>query len=569
VKRLVAFGVIIAGLLGMTLLTAPSASAHATVVASDPVDGSRLKAAPSSVSITFDEGITLNSEGYLRVVDQAGRRVDSGQPSHPAGPKIMVAVKAGLGDGTYTASFRIISADGHPVAGAIRFVVGNGELAAGAAAPSTVDGATSVVFDIVRWVAFAGLALLGGGWLLLTIWPEGRDDRRARRLLWGGWLATTVGALAELVVQGPYASGTGLGDLGNGSLLDATLHTTYGTAHSIRLLLLGGLGVVLGAQLRDPRRSRLAEATAALGIGVVLTYAASGHAESENPRWLTMTSYSAHLAAMAVWLGGLVYLLVAVLPRREPAELRRVLPVFSRTAMGCVIVLAVSGTYQAWLGIGSIEAITGTRYGQLVLVKAGLFLGILGLANVSRVVVQRRYVRPVAYAMTDTADPRAQVVDPPKPPKPPSSPAPPVSRMRRSVLAEAVVAVGVLAVTAVLVAEPPGRAALAAQHEKARSATVALGNGRTAIVTLDPGRSGPVTVTVRLAPAAVPAPQVSATAALPDKQLGPITIPLRASGSGYTASGIVLPSPGRWIITLTIKTSEFDSVVADAKIRLY
>jgi copper transport protein len=567
-KRLVAFGVILAGLLGMALLTAPSASAHATVVASDPVDGSRLKTVPTSVSITFDEGITLNSEGYLRVVDQGGRRVDSGQPSHPTGPKIMVAVKSGLGDGTYTASFRIISADGHPVAGAIRFVVGNGELAAGAATPSTVDGTTSVVFDIVRWVAFAGLALLGGGWLLLTVWPEGRDDRRARRLLWGGWLATTVGALAEVVVQGPYASGTGLGDLANGTLLDATLHTTFGTAHSIRLLLLGALGVVLGAQLRDPRRSRLAEATAALGIGVVLTYAASGHAESENPRWLTMTSYSAHLSAMAVWLGGLIYLLVAVLPRREPAELRRVLPVFSRTAMGCVIVLAVSGTYQAWLGIGSIEAITGTRYGQLVLVKAGLFLGILGLANVSRIVVQRRYVRPVAYAMTDTADPQTEVADAPAPPAPPPSPAPPVSRMRRSVLAEAIVAVGVLAVTAVLVAEPPGRAALATQHEKARSATVALGSGRSATVTLDPGRSGPVTVTVRLSSGAKPQ-QLTATAALPDKQLGPVAIPLRASGAEYTASGIVLPSPGRWIITLTVTTSEFDSVVADAKIRLY
>jgi copper transport protein len=257
---------------------------------------------------------------------------------------------------------------------------------------------------------------------------------------------------------------------------------------------------------------------------------------------------------MAIWLGGLIYLLVAVLPRGEPAELRRVLPVFSRTAIGCVTVLAVSGTYQAWLGIGTVDAITGTRYGQLVLVKAGLFLGILGLANLSRVVVQHRYVRPVAYAMTDPL-----VEDRPRPP---------VSRMRWSVLAEAVVAVGVLAVTAVLVSEPPGRAALAAQHAKARSAGVALGNGRTATVTLDPGRSGPVTVTVALSPGAKPQ-QLTATAALPDKQLGPITIPLRATGTEYTASGIVLPAAGRWTITLTIRTSEFDSVVADTKIRLY
>jgi len=553
------FAVLLVGLFGVLLFTAPSASAHATVVASDPVDGSRLKTAPTTVSVTFDQAITLNSEGYLRVVDQVGRRVDSGQASHPngVGSKIAVAVKSGLGDGTYTGSFRIISADGHPVAGSIRFVVGNGELAASTASSSTVNGTTSVVFDVVRWLAFAGLALLGGGWLMLTVWPEGRDEGRARRLVWGGWLATALAAVAELLVQGPYVAGTGLGDVTKWTLLDATLHTTYGTAHSIRLLLLGALGAVLGAQLRDPRRSRLAEVAGALGIGVVLTYAASGHAESQDPRWLAMTSYSAHLAAMAVWLGGLVFLLVAVLPRHEPHELRRVLPVFSRTAMGCVVVLAVSGTYQAWLGIGTIDAITSTRYGQLVLVKAGLFVAILGLANLSRVVVQRRYVRPVAYAMTDPpADVEVAVAGPP------------IARMRRTVFAETVVAIGVLAVTSVLVAEPPGRAALATDRAKARSSTVALGSGRTATVTLDPGRSGPVTVTVALSPGAKPQ-QLTATAALPDEQLGPISIPLKAEGSQYSASGIVLPSAGRWIITLTVRTSEFDSVVADTKIRLY
>jgi copper transport protein len=553
------FAVLLVGLFGVLLFSAPSASAHATVVASDPVDGSRLKTAPTTVSVTFDQAVTLNSEGYLRVVDQVGRRVDSGQPTHPngVGSKIAVAVKSGLGDGTYTGSFRIISADGHPVAGSIRFVVGNGELAASAASSSTVDGTTSVVFDVVRWLAFAGLALLGGGWLMLTVWPEGRDDVRARRLVWGGWLATAVAAVAELVVQGPYVAGTGLSDVTSWTLLDATLHTTYGTAHSIRLLLLGALGAVLAAQLRDPRRSRLTEVAGALGIGMVLTYAASGHAESQDPRWLAMTSYAAHLAAMAVWLGGLVFLLVAALPRREPDELRRVLPVFSRTAMACVVVLAISGTYQAWLGIGTVDAITSTRYGQLVLVKAGLFVAILALANLSRVVVQRRYVRPVAYAMTD---PPAEV--------PVHVAVPPVARMRRTVLAETIVAIGVLAVTSILVAEPPGRAALAIDRAKARSSTVALGSGRTATVTLDPGRSGPVTVTVALSPGAKPQ-QLTATAALPDKQLGPISIPLKAEGAQYSASGIVLPSAGRWTITLTVRTSEFDSVVADTKIRLY
>ena len=556
-RRILALLLLLAGLFGATLAMAPAASAHATVVASDPVDGTRLQKAPSAVTITFDEPVTLNSGGFLHVVDQAGRRVDGGQAAHPngVGSKVSVSLKSGLGDGTYTGSFRIVSADGHPVTGAIRFVVGNGALAAGPISLSTVDGTTSVAFDVVRWLAFAGLALLGGSWLMFSVWPEGRDDRRARRLVWTGWLAAVVAAVAETLLEGPYAAGAGLGDLANWSLLDATLHTTYGTAHSTRLLLLGALGVLVSAQLRDARRSRLAEVGAALGIGVVLTYAASGHASSQDPRWLTMTSDSAHLAAMSIWMGGLAYLLLAVLPRREPAEMGRVLPVFSRTAFYAVGVLAVSGIYQAWLGIGSLDAITSTRYGQLVLVKITLFAGLLALGNLSRVVVQRRYVRPVAYAMTDPLT----VADPPAV----------LGPMRRSVLAELVVALIVLAVTSVLVAEPPGRAALAATRSGPQAASTSLSGGRRVTVTIEPGRHGPVSVTVALTPGPKPL-QLTAAAALPDKQLGPIPIKLATKdGTTFTASSVLLPAAGRWTVTLTLRTSEFDSVVADVKIRLH
>jgi copper transport protein len=556
VRRILALFLLVAGLFGVTLATAPSALAHATLVASDPVDGSRLKAAPSAVSVTFDEAVTVNSAGYLRVVDQVGRRVDTGRVAHPNGAKVSVSLKSGLGDGTYTASYRIVSDDGHPVAGSIRFVVGNGALAAATGSLSTVDGATSVAFDVVRWLGFAGMALLGGGWLLLTVWPEGRDDVRGRRLVWAGWLSAVVAALAELLVQGPYVAGAGLGDVTKWSLLDATLHTTYGTAHSDRLLLLAAIAVALDMQLRELRRSRIAElVTGTLAVGVAVTYGVSGHAQAQNPRWLAITSDSAHLAAMAVWLGGLVYLLVAVLPRREPDELRRVLPVFSRVAFCAICVLAVTGTYQAWLGIGAVDAITTTRYGQYVLIKVALFAGLLALGNLSRVAVQRRYVRPVAYAMTDDLPAIEDEAD--------------IGPVRRSVLAEAVIAVVVLGVTAVLVAEPPGRAALAATRAEARSSTVALGGGRNATVTLDPGRHGPVSVTVRLSPGAR-AQQLTATAALPAKQLGPIAVPLTTTdGATYSASDVVLPSAGRWTITLTVTTSEFDAVVADAKIRLY
>ena len=103
------------------LLLAQPAAAHAVVVGSTPVDGSRLQQSPASVTVKFDEAVGLDL-GYLRVVDSVGRRVDAGTASHPNGDgtQITVGLKSGLGDGTYLASFRIISADSHPVAGSIR-----------------------------------------------------------------------------------------------------------------------------------------------------------------------------------------------------------------------------------------------------------------------------------------------------------------------------------------------------------------------------------------------------------------------------------------------------------------
>jgi copper transport protein len=555
-------------LVGVTLATwlagAAPAFAHATIVGSDPLDGARLAQPPTTVSVWFDESVGLGSDGYLHVVDPAGRRVDAGPAAHPGGDgsRISVAVKPGTGSGTYIASFRIVSADSHPVAGAIRFVVGSGALTGAVAASTTVNPTTSVVFDVARGLAFGGLALLGGAWLLLSVWPEGRRRPAARRILWSGWVVAVVGAAAELLLQGPYAAGAGVSAVSKWSLLDDTLHTPYGTAHCMRLIALGGVAALLGVLFGNLRGTvaALREAAAVLAVGLAVTYVLAGHPATENPVWLSVLSDTAHLTAMAAWLGGLVMLAIALLPRRNPAELQAVLPVFSRVAFGAVAVLAVTGAYQAWRGVGTLEALTSTTYGRLVLLKIALFGALLLLGNLSRLAVQRRYVRTVAYALT----PDALDVEPMPAQDLPAE----VTRLRRSVVAEVGLAVAVLAATAVLVAEPPGKAATAVAQAKPRSAAVALAAGARATVTVEPGRHGPVSVTVSVS--GVRPQQVTATASLLQKQLGPIPVPLTASAPGvYIASGVVLPSAGSWTFALTIRTSEFDASTADAVIRLF
>jgi copper transport protein len=556
-RRLGLAGIVIAALFGVALASAAPASAHATVVSSSPADGSRLERAPGEVVITFDEPVGIGGIGYLHVTNGSGAPVDVGGAFHPDGAAAKVAqrLESGLGDGTYTASYRVTSADSHPVAGSIRFVVGHGRLVMGTeSASNAVNGFTGGLDDVARWVGYAGLALLGGSWLLFTVWPQGRDERRVRRLVWTGWGALAAGTIANLALQGPYTAGSGPSALSNTDLLDATLHTNLGTVLCLRLLLLAGLGLFFERSLRSgARRGESDYIAAVVALGLAATFAAVGHAT-----WLSMVLDGLHVLAMATWLGGLVMLLVGLLPRNNPDELRAVLPVFSTVAFGCVTTLALTGAYAAWRGIGSIHAVFGTTYGLLVLAKIALFVGLLAVANLSRRNVRRR---TVAYAMSADVEDEPITEDPG------------IQRelLRRSVLVEATLGVVVLAVTAVLVAEPRGPEALAAQYRNPTSATTSLGGSASVTVTVDPALHGPVDVMVDVH--GMPHASVTATATQHDAEIGPLTIKLtrvarHGDDSEFDAT-TTLPAAGDWDFDLVVSTSELNAIAADVNLTLH
>lgn len=561
----------VAGLLSVLLFLAPQASAHAVVVSSDPADGARLAKAPTTVTLRFDEAVGLDL-GYLRVVDGTGTRVDSGTANHPQDDptSVSVGLKSGLGDGTYLASYRVTSADSHPIAGSLRFLVGNGALMIGATASGSapVNTGISSALAVSHWLSFTGVGLVGGSWLIFTLWPSGQRRSSIRRLVWSGWTLAIVGAVGEFLLQGPYAAGSGFGSLLHMNLLDDTLHLNAGHLLSLQLVLLGLLGAALTSLLAPSARRRVswaAEAAAMVVVGIVVTFAASGHSQSENPRWLAVLVDSLHLVAMIVWLGGLVTLLVAALTRLRPvvseadeddaperesdtAELAAGLPIFSRVAMGCVATLAVTGTIQAWREIGTLDAITTTRYGQLVLFKVVLFTCLVVLGYFARNAVLNRPVRSRSARVEQNRTT--------------------LGRLRRTLLTEVTIGAVVLGATAVLISQPPGKVALAAERSKPQHVTVALTSSSQAMVAVSPAAHGNVGFEVQVIGGTKPT-SVTATASLPSKELGPIPIPLKATGSlEYTASGVLLPVAGSWQVTLTVQTSEFDSTTAVATLKV-
>jgi copper transport protein len=121
----------------------------------------------------------------------------------------------------------------------------------------------------------------------------------------------------------------------------------------------------------------------------------------------------------------------------------------------------------------------------------------------------------------------------------------------------------------VLIAQPPGKAALAAQRGKPRTTTVAVTSTANAVVEVDPGVHGSVQFTIQLTGGIKPT-AVTATASLPAKQLGPIAMKLQAIGpNSYSASGVLLPAAGMWQVSVLVQTSEFDSTTAVATLKVY
>ncbi|MGW0706428.1 copper resistance CopC/CopD family protein [Streptomyces sp. NPDC002643] len=380
---------------------AGSASAHAALKGSDPADGSVLDAAPRDITLTFTESVSLLQDS-IRVVDPENRAVDTGKPGR-AGDRAetaRVTLPAGLDDGTYTIAWRVVSADSHPISGALLFSIGEpSATTAPLPADLTEDPLTASLYDITRYFAYGALALLIGVTVFMTAVLGGWSGT-LRRMLLAGWLALLLASAVLLLLRGPYERGTGPGTVLDLSVLRDTLTTRPGLALLTRLALLvvvGGLLVrVRGAATAGARAG--AEASAGpqgrrrpwavvggvvLCVGLAGTWAAAEHASAGIQVPVAMTSSVLHLLAMAVWLGGLTALLT-VLYRAPETLTAAMVARFSPLAFASVIVLVVTGVYQSWRGLGSWSAVTSTAYGEILVAKLAAVALVLVAAWFSR-----------------------------------------------------------------------------------------------------------------------------------------------------------------------------------------
>ncbi|ALV38740.1 copper resistance protein CopC [Streptomyces sp. CdTB01] len=671
------------------------ASAHAALKSTDPKDGSVLKSAPRSITLTFTESVGLLDDSF-RVLDPDNKRVRTGPAEHGPGGSdtARVTLPAELARGTYVVAWRAVSADSHPVSGAFTFSVGKPSPTVAAVNTGPVENpATAGLYNIARYLAYLAAALLIGTSAFVVLCRPA-DPAPLRKPLVAGWWTLLGTSLFLLALRAPYETGAGPAAAFDAGALTRTLTGRPGLALLVRLALLlivaaafvslrkrpgwswlsaagsgrsarpvagsGGSGPVgagpeeaepdrpeiqtgpreaaddtahaadarppvaeaqdgpHGAERRPPavpdagradtgseaaRRAAsrpipaasppLLAALTAVAVALALTWAAAEHASAGIQVPLAMTSSVLHLLAMAVWLGGLTALLV-LLHRTElaPAAVAR----FSRLAPACVTVLVVTGVYQSWRGLGSLNALTATTYGRLLLAKLAAVVLLLALAWLSRQWTARLVAAP-AEALVRERVPEPVGGGPalPAPDGPAGPSAAPASAdlaesaasrrgLRRSVLAEVTVGVVVLVVTTVLTGTLPGRAAAEAEQAPttagglpATSVTMIPfdvgtpgGHGKVQI-TLDPGRVGDNSVqAVVFGPdggiSTVPELRLSLT--LPVRKIGPIDARLTNLGGYWGTGSLTLPIAGTWTLKATVRTSDIDQVTVSRTVRI-
>ena len=309
--------------------------------------------------------------------------------------------------------------------------------------------------------------------------------------------------------------------------------STYGKAQLVRLAVVVVIALLLPAYLAGRGGRPLQAGLAVVAVIAVGTWPVAGHPATSNAPLLTIISDAAHLASMAVWLGGLVMLTLFLLRRANDKELDAILPVWSNWAALAVTVLVLAGTAQALIQVATLGALLHTTYGQLLLWKVGLLAAVLAVAAVSRQAVRRRAAG--------------------------------VPRLRRTVLLEVVGAVVVLAFSSALVQTTPARTAAAVPANPAdqgiysTTLTSKLYQLTTSgTTTANDGNNEVHLYAFTPQGAALTVKEWKASAALPAQGIEPIDVSLLALTESHATGTVTLPNPGGWQFSFTLRVSDFD-----------
>ncbi len=453
-------------LLALLAFSTGIASAHAALVKSDPAPNAVLSRAPAQVQLWFDEEVDPRFS-EIQVLDASRTEVQTGpvQPA-PGDPRSVLVSLKPLGNGSYTVVWKVLSAtDGHITRGVFAFAVGQGASVTSSAVAAGEGTDELNPFSIgVRWLSLLALLALAGGLFFRVLLldrsfralaaapPDPDPSVDARPLLAASaesvavrwWQLTALilaiallANLAELVVQADLITGRLVLDLVVGVLFS----TRYGTLWLGRMLLLALISVLL---LAGDGHRRLAWLLPALGVLALLTRSLGSHgAAAQGDVSLAVLSDWLHLAAVSIWVGGLIYFALLLRPiwRALGPALRgrwiaQFISRFSVLALAATPVIALTGIYNSLLQVPALDDLIRTLYGTTLVAKVALFGLMIVFGALNLLLVGPRFRRAVST---------------------PAQSARVLTRFRLTLAAEVILGVEAIFLAGLLTLEPPAR----------------------------------------------------------------------------------------------------------------
>jgi copper transport protein len=494
---------------------ATGASAHAALVAVEPASGSMLASAPKMVELRFNETVT---PGAIRLIDGAGTARDDVRVD-ASGATISVAMPADLPQGTAVVSYRVISQDGHPVAGSVIFSIGT---PTGTQPPANADGGLNVLIWLARVGLYLGLFVGVGGVFFAR---------------WVAWSMTGITIPCVALAIGFPSAVVSLGVLGLDLLglplsalaTMAPWKVASGTSAGPALLVAVAAMLFALLALGSAWCARALAIIAFVGVG--LSLAMTGHAATAPPELLTRPAIFLHGLGVAFWIGALAPL-GALLSKRPVATLP-VVNRFSRIAAPAVGVLALTGLALAIVQLEKPSALVETRYGLILSIKLVLVLVLLALAALNR------------FRLTPAGDLKA------------------AQSLKRSIVLECAIALGIFAVVAGWRFTPPPRT-IAPETPLA----IHIHTDRAMFqVLVSPGKAGIDDFVLQLMTgegAVLDVKEVTLTLSLPERGIEPME---RNASLGldryWHVRKVELPFAGRWHVRIDALVTDFEKITLE------
>jgi copper transport protein len=496
-------------------LAAARAEAHAELVAADPTAGSVVAVAPATATLSFSEPVAPLALRWFRSGAAAIEVQGRGD-----GDRLVVPLPPGQAAGTLVLSWRVVSADGHPVAGSHVFSVG---------APSDVRAVptapTAVPAAIAHGFLTVALAFGVGGAVFLRLVDAGPSPPRAGRI---ACLCAAVSPPLAVIACGFH--GLDLTGSPPAALLDAdpwraVLGNRFAASAAASVLA----ALLALAALRHAGAAAAVLAAAGWALAAA-GFALFGHAASAPPRWLAAPAMAVHAAAFLFWIGALPALAeAAVTPGPSlTSRLRR----FSSVAIPLVTLLVATGTALSVIQLGALPALVDTAYGRLLAAKLAAVALLLALAAGNRL----RLTPAIAAGRGGAA-----------------------RQFHRSVLAEIALALLILALASGFRLAPPPR--LAARPPAPAHAHL-HGAGLMAAISVARNNRGSDTVEITFLPPVdshLAPKEVRVAFSDPVNGVEPIRLTASGADTRWRAGPVLLPYSGTWALAVDVVIDDFSA----------